>query len=117
MPKQNLNSDALQAATDKLWEHHVTYEGLDIGYDEAAELVVSTYFAALPPQPDTVRSTKEVESLPVGTVLREREGSVLELRDINSPFPARWYGLGGDEEGLMAVEIKLPARVLDRPVN
>ena len=102
MPEQNLNPDALRVATDKLWEHHVTYEGLDIGYDEAAELVVSTYLAALPAQPELQENSKPNQNLEFDTVnsvpgvydigSTEPEGidQVVECDELGHPYVREW---------------------------
>ncbi|WP_404291593.1 hypothetical protein [Glutamicibacter arilaitensis] len=64
-----------------------------------------------------VNSVEEVQAMPGESVLLDAEQNVLQLIRIDSPYPPRWYGTDQDEdEGLMHIEVKLPARVLYRPV-
>ena len=75
MPEQNLNPDAVAAATMAVISDELGYIETMSGADHVARLAVSSYLSALPAQPDTVNSVEELDQLPHGTVIMATGGN------------------------------------------
>lgn len=108
-----LNPEALEAASDAVTELYT--DGYCPKAEDAAEVAVSAYLAALP-APRTITTVEQLDALPVGSVILDGDPAVLQMVEKSQIVGSEW-AMANEEHIYTTGKITLPALVLWVPTE